>query len=187
MSALSDAIGHAVLAAAGVADKTSLTTEDHIALIAASARTEDEVRVILRRAVLSARAAGASWATIGAELGMSRQAAQQRFGHLAEAQDDDENERWLGPVSVFDEMGELELAGREGWHTVGAGASAHRMVRSDTRWEHRRSVWRPLRAAERAEGWELGCSAFPWVYFVRDTGVPVSETPGPRPDRASSG
>ncbi|GEC76461.1 hypothetical protein GCM10010213_25510 [Microbacterium maritypicum] len=58
------------------------------------------------------------------------------------------------------------------------------MVRSDTRWDHRRSVWRPLRAAERAEGWELGCSAFPWVYFVRDTGIPVSETPR---DRALTG
>lgn len=174
MSALGDAIGHAVLTEASVADKTSLTTEDHITLITVSARAEDEVRGILRRTVLSARAAGASWTTIGAELGMSRQAAQQRFGHPSEADHQGENERWLGPVSVFDEMSELELAGREGWHTVEAGASAHRMVRGDTRWEHRRSVWRPLRGAERSEGWEIGCTAFPWVYFVRDTGVPIT-------------
>lgn len=34
----------------------------------------------LRRAVADARAAGYSWAMIGASLGVSRQAAQQRFG-----------------------------------------------------------------------------------------------------------
>ncbi len=135
-----------------------------------------------RRALRTGRR-GPSWATIGAELGMSRQAAQQRFGHLAEAQDDDDSERWLGPVSVFDEMGELELAGAKAWHTIGAGASAHRMVRSDTRWEHRRSVWRPLRAAERAEGWELGCSAFPWC---TSCATPASRSPRPR-SRALTG
>ncbi|PQZ59236.1 MULTISPECIES: hypothetical protein [unclassified Microbacterium] len=182
MSALGDAIGHAVVAEAGVAEKTSLATEDHIALIAASARAEDEVRSILRRTVLSARAAGASWSMIGTELGMSRQAAQQRFGHPSETVRQDGNERWLGPVSVFDEMAELELAGLEGWHTVEAGASAHRMLRSDTRWEHRRSVWRPIRAAERSEGWKISCTAFPWVYLVRDTGVPVSSPPEPTAD-----
>lgn len=179
MSSLGDAIGHAVLDEAGAADKPLLALEDHIALIAASARADEEVRGILQRAVHAARAAGASWATIGAELHMSRQAAQQRFGHLGAAADLDENERWLGPVSVFDEMAELDLAGLEGWHTIGAGPSEHRMLRGDTRWEHRRSVWRPLRASERAEGWEIGCRAFPWVYLVRDTGVPVTSPAEP--------
>lgn len=174
MSTLGDAIGHAVLDDAGAADKPALALEDHIALIAASARADDEVRAILQRAVHAARAAGASWATIGAELQMSRQAAQQRFGHPSTAADLDEDERWLGPVSVFDEMAELDLAGLEGWHTIGAESSAHRMRRSDTRWEHRRSVWHPLRASERADGWEIGCRAFPWIYLVRDTGVPVT-------------
>ncbi|PRA80624.1 hypothetical protein [Microbacterium sp. MYb66] len=182
MSTLGDAIGHAVLDEAGAADKPALALEDHIALIAASARADDEVRAILQRAVDAARAAGASWATIGAELNMSRQAAQQRFGHPSAAADLDEDERWLGPVSVFDEMAELDLAGLEGWHTIGAESSAHRMRRSDTRWEHRRSVWHALRASERAEGWEIGCRAFPWVYLVRDTGVPVTSSAAPATD-----
>lgn len=175
MSALRDAIGRAVLAEIAIVDQTHLTVEDHITLIVASARAENDARDLLRQTVLSARAAGASWATIGAELNMSRQAAQQRFGHSHETaqQRQSANERWLGPVSVFDELPELELAGLEGWHTVEAGACAHRMLRSDTQWEHRRTVWRPLRAAERVEGWEIGCTAFPWVYFVRDTRIPV--------------
>lgn len=40
------------------------------------AGAEDE----LRDAVLAARAAGDSWTVIGAALGITRQAAQQRFG-----------------------------------------------------------------------------------------------------------
>jgi hypothetical protein len=35
----------------------------------------------LRQAVADARAAGDSWAVVGAALGVSKQAAQQRFGH----------------------------------------------------------------------------------------------------------
>ncbi|MGZ4506699.1 MAG: hypothetical protein ACXVX0_05540 [Blastococcus sp.] len=35
----------------------------------------------LRQAVADARAAGDSWAVVGAALGISKQAAQQRFGH----------------------------------------------------------------------------------------------------------
>lgn len=38
----------------------------------------------LRKAVTDARAAGYSWAMIGASLGVSRQAAQQRFAEVRE-------------------------------------------------------------------------------------------------------
>lgn len=38
-----------------------------------------EIDVQLSAGVVAARAAGASWTTIGAELGMSRQAARQRW------------------------------------------------------------------------------------------------------------
>ena len=100
---------------------------------------EDVVRDLLRQSVAAARAAGCSWAAIGAELGMSRQAAQQRFGSGAGGRGSaGEQERWLGPVTAFDELPELELAGRLGWHTVEAGMLCHRMVRTDTQWEHKR-------------------------------------------------
>ncbi|GAA3900774.1 hypothetical protein [Microbacterium invictum] len=87
--------------------------------------------------------------------------------------DPTDTERWLGPVTAFDEMAELELAGREGWHTVEAGMLAHRVVLTDTRWEHRRILWRGSLAAEQAAGWQVGCRAFPWIYLVRDTGIRV--------------
>lgn len=41
---------------------------------------QDEVETLMREAVARCRAGGYSWADIGARLGISRQAAQQRFG-----------------------------------------------------------------------------------------------------------
>lgn len=51
----------------------------HRRIIAAS-KALDEAEDGLRKAVANARAAGYSWAMVGASLGVSRQAAQQRFG-----------------------------------------------------------------------------------------------------------
>lgn len=173
MTELADAVARAVLTAARVDEDGDLGVDEHLALIAASARAEEEVRLILQRSVSAARAGGASWALVGAELGMSRQAAQQRFGAVAAEPEEGEAERWLGPVTAFDEMDELALAGRAGWRTVEAGVLAHRMVRTDTQWEHRRILWRSSLAVDEEAGWVVGCRSFPWIYLVRDSGIPA--------------
>lgn len=51
----------------------------HFRAIIAAAEAVDAAEAGLRDAVASARAAGDSWTVIGAALGVSRQAAQQRF------------------------------------------------------------------------------------------------------------
>ncbi|MGI9822220.1 hypothetical protein [Agromyces sp. Marseille-Q5079] len=183
MTDLHDAITLAVLDAAAldrdILDgnlESHLTPEQHLALIHAGSDAEGEARAILRQAVESARAGGVSWAAIGAELGMSRQAAQQRFGDASkpdDAADDEAEYRWLGPVTAFDEMAELELAGRAGWHTVEAGMLRHRMVRTDTQWETKRLIWRGPSRRDEAEGWIVGSTMFPWAYLVRDLGIPA--------------
>lgn len=170
MTDLADAIGRAVLADADLEAEGELDQAGHLRLIAAAARGEAHARSILAQAVSSARAGGASWGAVGAELGMSRQAAQQRFG--MSGGDLGPDERWLGPVTAFDELAELELAGRAGWHTVEIGMLAHRMRRTHTQWEHRRILWRPSLAKEFAEGWVIGARAFPWVYLIRDLKTP---------------
>ena len=162
---LAEGLGAAILAS-GEQDADPLTVVSRVV------EAEDVVRDLLRQSVGAARAAGCSWAAIGTELGMSRQAAQQRFGIGAgDRGSSGDQERWLGPVTAFDELPELELAGRLGWHTVEAGMLCHRMVRTDTQWEHKRVIWPGSLARNERDGWQIGCRAFPWVYLIRDTGL----------------
>ena len=168
---LAEALGTAILTGLDGGEE-----QDHLEIVRRTAAAEAAVADLMRQSVAAARAEGHSWAALGAELGMSRQAAQQRFGDRRGVVDplpDQGEERWLGPVTAFDEMDELMLAGRQGWRTVGAGMLKHRVRRTPTQWEHQRIVWTgPLRRRE-AEGWEVAFRAFPWIYLVRDTGQPA--------------
>ncbi|MCC3275407.1 MULTISPECIES: hypothetical protein [unclassified Arthrobacter] len=167
---LQEQIGSLILGDRGEAG--ALSEEEHLALVARAAAAERASQELQRRAVMAARGAGVSWAALGRELGMTRQAVQQRFGGHPDAAEPDARERWLGPVTAFDELRELELAGRLGWRTVGAELLRHRMLQTDTQWEHRRVLWtRPVHYYE-TDGWQLGCRAFPWLYLVRDLHIP---------------
>ncbi|WP_134741298.1 hypothetical protein [Nocardioides sp. 503] len=161
---LSDAIGSAILASA--------PADDPLTLVARAAEAEVVARELLQQSVSVARASGHSWAAIGGRLGLSRQAVQQRFGDRGDAPLPDE-QRWLGPVTAFDEMGELEIAGRLGWHTIGAGMLRHLVVRTPTQWEHKRILWTGSLRRYEKERWVVGARAFPWIYLVRDTGLPA--------------
>ena len=176
-ASLGDALGDAILT--GTFEDAAWRSEAgaELELVRRTAAADAIVGDLLRQAVTTARSAGHSWAAIGATLGMSRQAVQQRFGTTddAAAEPDGPEERWLGPVTAFDEMGELELAGRLGWHTVGAGMLRHRMVRTGTQWEHRRVAWVKAPGSYEKDGWQIGAKAFPWLYLVRDTGRPVTD------------
>lgn len=147
---------------------------DPLTVVRRAAEAEVEVRDLLREAVGSARGAGHSWADIGGALGMSRQAAQQRFGTSSGASEQPpDGHRWLGPVTALDEMAELDLAGSAGWRTVDCAPFRHLVRRTSTQWEHRRTTWPGLTRRLREQGWEVGARAFPWVYLVRDTGLPA--------------
>src|SRR5690554_6246844 len=52
-------------------------------LVAVAAKAERQTEDMLRSAVIAARAGGHSWEAIGSRLGISRQAAHQRFGREA--------------------------------------------------------------------------------------------------------
>jgi len=54
--------------------------------IEANLQAEKDVRVDLVEAVRQARSRGFSWTQIGTTLGVTRQAAQQRFGALVESE-----------------------------------------------------------------------------------------------------
>ncbi|MDR1078467.1 MAG: hypothetical protein LBL55_07400 [Propionibacteriaceae bacterium] len=149
-------------------------------LMAVTAAVAEEAAKLLNQSVLAARRAELSWTKIGAELGVTRQAAQQRFGRAEPAQwgaYQSQGERpdrvWrLRPLSFDNELEELERWGRQGWHSVGAGSDFHDVAPSEEIWEHQRL---PLTAAADGLGpdWIRIGFVFPYVYYARPTGQPA--------------
>lgn len=154
---------------------------DYLELIKVASSIEAQARSLVHEAVNSARSAGATWSAVGSTLGMSKQAAQKRFTaqRTPMTSDLDSNERILGPVTAFNEMAELALAGRYGWHSVEFGPYFHRVVRSETQWEHVRASMLTRRARSmQADGWQVIGSEFPYTYLKHDLGTPALIEPG---------
>lgn len=135
----------------------------------------EEASRLLRESIDGARAAGHSWGTIGELLGVSKQAAQQRFGSATAIPAESGTRRILSPVTAFDEMAALELEGRYGWHSVDFGTLHHVLEKSDVQWEHRRAAWGAFnRAHLERDGWQMiGTLRFPWSYWARPTDRPA--------------
>ena len=156
----------------------------HLDLVRLARAAYDETGHLLVAAVGSARSAGCTWEQIGEVLGMTRQAAQQRYGRrdelpdLAAAPADESagesvphRRQLLTPLTAFNEMRVLERAGRYGWHAVAYGPLFFEVEESDQQWEHHRSYVGagPLRPGD---GWQrIGTMWFPWVYWKRPLGV----------------
>lgn len=167
---LADRLGQVILTTD--ASGESVDEQDPLALVLRANRAHGVTRDLLQQSVSAARGSGHSWAAIGEVLGLTRQAAQQRFS-TASAEPAGDDVRWLGPVTALDEMRELEIAGRLGWRTVDAGMLKHKMVRTDTQWEHRRVLWWGPAVSHEKDGWQVAVRAFPWLYLVRDLGLPA--------------
>lgn len=144
-------------------------------LVVIASEANAEVGKILNSAVSSARSAGWSWEAVGKALGMSRQAAQQRFGLKAEMTESTHERQRLVGLTATKEMEILNEKGRHGWHSVGYGPLFHDLEKSDMQWEHRR-VFVGSRKAKNleSEGWErIGTMWFPWHYFKKSLDLPA--------------
>ncbi|MEU6314642.1 hypothetical protein [Streptomyces sp. NPDC047014] len=161
----------------GLAASLERDADGYLRLVDASRVGAEEAGRLLREAVQGARAAGHSWDAVGKVLGVSRQAAQQRFADKgaepsvpAAGAPGGPERRILGGLSAFNEMAALEEAGREGWHSVGYGPYFHEVEASGQPWEHCR-ITLPSAARHRrmeAEGWiPVGAGWFPWRYYKR--------------------
>ncbi len=134
-----------------------------------------ETGKLLSSAVSSARSAGWSWEAVGKALGMSRQAAQQRFGLKSGSADASaECERLVG-VTAINEMDMLNEKGRHGWSSTGYGPLFHDLEKSDFQWTHKRAFVGSRKAKHlENEGWErIGNVWFPWIYFKKGLGIPA--------------
>ncbi|MFC3688443.1 hypothetical protein [Aquipuribacter hungaricus] len=173
---LRDAVTEAVLSASpGLRERIAEDPAASLALVLASRTAAEQTSRLLQEAVTAARGAGHSWDTVGRLLGVSRQAAQQRFGVPGPPAGAGPDRRVLTPLTAFDEMGVLEREGRRGWHLVDFGPLYHVVEASGTVWEHRRALWSPAAARRLAAGgWlPVGPVTFPWGYWKRPTGEPV--------------
>jgi hypothetical protein len=173
--AIREAVADAVLRTpAGLAERIDSDPAAALTLVDSARVAAEETGRLLRESIAGARTAGHSWDAIGRVLGVSKQAAQQRFGS-APAPAATGARRVLSPVTAFDEMAELAEAGRHGWHSVDYGTLHHVLEKSEVQWEHRRVVWgTATRTQLEADGWQLiRHNTFPWGYWARPTGAPA--------------
>lgn len=166
-----DGVAEAVLTGSPeLRDQLENDPDSYLQLVLAARAGAEETSRLLREAIGRARGAGHSWDAIGRVLGVSRQAAQQRFGEKAGPREPDSaDRRVLSPLTSFTEMEVLEREGRRGWHVVDFGPLYHVVERSDQPWEHRRvpfAVGPRLRRLEQ-EGWIAVGAWFPWRYLKR--------------------
>lgn len=101
-------------------DIEEMTLPDYLDLVEAAAVAAEEGDLSLKRWVSASRRAGASWEEVGTALGVSRQAAQKRFG---ESFDDSvaPSEKRVSPVTAFNEVQVLADEGAAGYEVVRAG------------------------------------------------------------------
>jgi hypothetical protein len=143
--------------------------ESYLRLVAAAHVAAEEADRLLHESVTGARHAGHSWDAVGRVLGVSRQAAQQRFKTSAADTPESPARRVLTGMNAFNEMAALEREGRRGYHLVDFGPFYLVLEASDRAWEHRRTI-APSRAAQRRleeEGWEPVGTWFPFRYYAR--------------------
>ena len=173
---LRETVADAVVEArGGLTEQLERDPEATLTLVDAARVAAEETTRLLRGAIDAARSAGHSWGTIGELLGVSRQAAQQRFGGSGGVASPVGAQRVLSPVTAVDEMEVLEAEGKRGWHSVDYGTLYHVLEKSDVQWEHARFPWasRSRRRAE-DEGWQrIGRMTFPWGYWARPTDRPA--------------
>lgn len=151
----------------------------HLEMIQLTSIANAESSNLLYAAVSSARAAGFSWEAIGTCLGMSRQAAHQRFGVKHDPVDSSSERHRLMGLHAANEVDTLNKWGRFGWHSVGYGPLFHDIEKTDHQWEHCRIVVgsRRTRTLE-AAGWQrIATLWFPWHYYKRQLDTPALPEP----------
>jgi hypothetical protein len=123
-----------------------------------------------REAVQQARRAEHSWSDIGALLGITRQAAQQRFSSDFARDTETETTKRITWANAGNEMQILKTVGLTGYHLVDLGGLWLEVEYSSTAWEHRREVSDEIEGKQKeieAEGWEYVGRWFPFHYFKR--------------------
>ncbi len=139
--ALRHSIGATILSPGRLRDGLDDDPMAYLQLIQSADIAHQECACLLQDAVHQARRLNHSWQSIGEVLGVSRQAAQQRFKPSPESNDLDENKcRHITGATAFNEMETLRIEGKAGFHLVGFGPLYLKVQESDQQWEHKRII-----------------------------------------------
>jgi hypothetical protein len=169
-------VAEAITVVPGLLARLDQDAEASLLLVAAAREGSAESERLLRQAALSARKAGHTWEAIGSVLGVSRQAAQQRFALGGEepgaVEGNRDRQRVVRGATLFNEMEILEREGRAGWRLVGVGVLKLHLESSDQAWEHVRCVDQSPadRRAMLEAGWRHVGNYLMWHYYTRPLG-----------------
>lgn len=171
-SGLQRAVEAAVLAHARPDEEVAGDPGGFLRLTGASTEALRVCEGLQTESVHNARRAGHSWAELGGLIGISRQAAQQRFAPETVPQDGPNGVRRITWATAFNEMQILKSVGAAGYHLTGVGAMSMEVDASPDAWEHRREAVLDddEQAALAAEGWTYVGRWFPFHYFKRKLG-----------------
>jgi hypothetical protein len=160
----------AILMHAGLEQGSHADQGSMLSLVSATNDAAELCIHLHRDAVHQARRAGISWSEIGSEMGITRQAVQQRFAPEEMAQNQAADIRTIPGATAFNEMQILEQEGKAGYHLVGFGPLYLTVRASEHQWEHRRlisfNLTGELNFMEK-DGWTYVGSWFPFHYFKR--------------------
>jgi len=150
---------------------TGETAEGLVEAIAVANVVADEARLNLHRWIDAARRVGLSWTEIGDALGISKQAAQQRFRPVGGDNDlpDDDGTRVvrLG-ANAFNEMTILREEGLNGHELMATGAFKLMFRPTRQRWDYARRIGGAAMIANMTDaGWTYVSSWLPFHYFKR--------------------
>jgi hypothetical protein len=163
-------IEKAILTRAGLVKGSETETASLLRLVAATSEAVDLCGKLHRAAVLQARRTDIPWSEIGAVMGITRQAAQQRFAPEDDSQPLAKNTRRIPGATAFNEMQILVSEGKAGYHLVDFGPLYLTVMASTNVWEHRRLLSLNMigkRAQMEAADWIYVGSWFPFHYFKR--------------------
>jgi hypothetical protein len=163
-------IEKAILTHAGVSKVSKTDTASLLRLVDVTSEAAELCEKLQRDAVHQARRAEIPWSEIGAELGITRQAVQQRFAPEEVPQSLTKSSRTIPGATAFNEMQILEHEGKAGYHLIGFGPLYLTVMASPHVWEHRRMLSFNMtseREYMETEGWAYVGSWFPFHYFKR--------------------
>lgn len=131
----------------------------------------EEAKSNLERWITAARRAGVTWIDIGNALGISKQAAQQRYRPATKAQDPvQKSARGVLEIAAFavDEPTILRREGRRGNELIDVNESTLFFRHTRSKWEYRRLIETSLEIYKMPQdGWTHVRSLFPFSYFKR--------------------